>query len=347
MHSLGPQIKRPSIQCYSERPQHNILQPAAGMTLPKYAVDYRACKATDLNLFIFDRTLKKQPKRAKRVYTAKLRELDRDVTFRFMDMPPELRIMVYRELLPTEHIADRDCEFHTSILSVSKHVHEEAEGVLYGTALLPLCLHMHQTCKGGVITDIQFGHQYKDATRIHNSHRIGDLKWPRYVHNFSRVEVNISFRVPQRHNASESNFYQLSYALYTLMGILSNSAHFQQLRVNVDSTGLPSFAAKAALALAPLAKLDVGRKTTILGVADDAVQLLASRAFQWKETNNNWQIPQCKRTLDAAKELLAISSDDDVYPESGRKKLEARMFQLRESLFYVGYMDAFRDRVIL
>ncbi|KAH9828018.1 hypothetical protein Tdes44962_MAKER09496 [Teratosphaeria destructans] len=317
------------------------------MTLPKYAMDYRACKATDLMHFIFSRTLQKQPKRAKRVYTAKLRALDRNVTFRFLDLAPELRVMVYRELLPTEHLADRDREFHTSILRASKDVHQEAEGVLYGTALLPLCLRLHQSHKGGVTTDVQFGHHYPDATRIRHSHRIADLKWPRYVRHFTRVQVHISFRRPPKHPVADLTFYQLSHALYTLTGLLSNSPHFHELRVHIDPTDLPSSAAKAALALAPLAKLDIGLKTSLHGVPDEVVQCLASRAWQWKENQNAWQLPQCQRTLDAARALLAISADENVFPDSGRKRLEARMFQLRESLFRVGYMDAFRDRVIL
>lgn len=73
-------------------------------------------------------------------YTRVLRQADRDYRFRFLDLPTELRLYVYRELLLMPTVADseddseEDCEerfCHPAILQTCREVNAEANGVLY------------------------------------------------------------------------------------------------------------------------------------------------------------------------------------------------------------------------
>ncbi|KAK5124463.1 hypothetical protein LTR85_001680 [Meristemomyces frigidus] len=71
------------------------------MALPKHTIDYMTCTTEELQACIISRTGKPAVKhKGKRMhYVGLLRRLDKDSTFRFLDLPPELRSNVYSELL--------------------------------------------------------------------------------------------------------------------------------------------------------------------------------------------------------------------------------------------------------
>lgn len=61
-----------------------------------------------------------------------LRIADFDSTFRFLDLPPELRNQVYKELLqiqPSSGNRKRSC--FPQILATSRQIHEEVYNILY------------------------------------------------------------------------------------------------------------------------------------------------------------------------------------------------------------------------
>lgn len=110
------------------------------MTLPKYALNYRACDRRELYNFILARRgpVPIKVRKTEQVYIDVLREMDKKAKFsHFMDLPPELRLMIYGHVLAPEPVTGEPIPIDTqddpnlSILRVSKQVHTEALDVLY------------------------------------------------------------------------------------------------------------------------------------------------------------------------------------------------------------------------
>ncbi|KXT01656.1 hypothetical protein AC578_2766 [Pseudocercospora eumusae] len=90
-----------------------------------YSMHYNPITTLALKAFIRARTNKDPPNGLRR--QVPLQEMDRNWTFRFMDLPPEMRNIIY-ELLLMRNKAQRRKAF-LAILRVSKEVHKEAVGI--------------------------------------------------------------------------------------------------------------------------------------------------------------------------------------------------------------------------
>lgn len=87
-----------------------------------HQVDYTACALDELHSFFESRTGKKSTSQSVSYLAGKLKALDKAATFRFMDIPPELRLAVYAEL-----IYQRGPGKTAQILRTSKGFYSEAE----------------------------------------------------------------------------------------------------------------------------------------------------------------------------------------------------------------------------
>jgi hypothetical protein len=76
------------------------------------------------------------PKRERRrACFAALKHGDKNAgAFRFLDLSPELRTVIYEHLL----VLDQSCTCHPQILAASKQVHSEAKNILYGNNLIEI-----------------------------------------------------------------------------------------------------------------------------------------------------------------------------------------------------------------
>ncbi|KAK1063081.1 hypothetical protein LTR74_009772 [Friedmanniomyces endolithicus] len=94
---------------------------------------YDRYSATLLRKFIEDRTGKRSPSLEKLCFVQQLVDLDANWTFRFLDLPPELRNLIYGHLLRLRDSRWRADRFvcSTAILSTCQQVHAEATGILY------------------------------------------------------------------------------------------------------------------------------------------------------------------------------------------------------------------------
>ena len=111
------------------------------LSSPTVFLDYNRCTPTELGTFIKNRSSLKPSDSEELAHfhkshlIARLDMLDKYLRFRFLDLPPELRLEVYKYIL-----ISRNCEapgaedqvIETSLLRTCKLVYEEAAPVLYG-----------------------------------------------------------------------------------------------------------------------------------------------------------------------------------------------------------------------
>lgn len=111
------------------------------MTLSKYALDYDKCTRKELRAFVKakswdDAETQSTSKGTKSYYVSKLRKLDRSMTFRFMDLPPEMRNLVYENLLIRDPSSSRSA--FTTVLRTCRQVYDEAHGIFLAENALRL-----------------------------------------------------------------------------------------------------------------------------------------------------------------------------------------------------------------
>src|ERR1700761_4611168 len=101
------------------------------MTLTRFAPSYPLFNFTELKRSLQNRGIAPPYGDRKRMMRTP-RQADRNATFRFLDLPPELRNLVYEEVLTLwrggNKFSAKYC--YPAILATSKEVFEEANGLL-------------------------------------------------------------------------------------------------------------------------------------------------------------------------------------------------------------------------
>lgn len=116
------------------------------MTKPDFALAYSECTDTELQTFIQARGLHIAWTTRRNVISS-LRAADHNATFRFLDLPPELRNVLYIDTL-TLHKKDgktlkKYCQ-GAAILSTCKQIYNEAKDVLYADSEITITLQVYQ-----------------------------------------------------------------------------------------------------------------------------------------------------------------------------------------------------------
>ncbi|KAF2174033.1 hypothetical protein M409DRAFT_16308 [Zasmidium cellare ATCC 36951] len=125
------------------------------MTLPEFRLRYKDCTNDELRQFVRQRrgNLRRESNRKYCIKT--LKQLDREVTFRFFDMAPELRNRVYELLLNhnneqtmisrftgdqgiSNYTPPQASKAYPALLRVSHKVYNEACGILYDQSALSI-----------------------------------------------------------------------------------------------------------------------------------------------------------------------------------------------------------------
>ena len=159
-------------------------------------MNYYRCSKDELETFARDRGIhvsnvgQRRPQNRRRNIIDALNKADENPSFRFLDLPPELRNMVYRELLVFKQspIKRRSPKCHPQILCASKEVNREATGILYGDNLIVVKIRPEAVYAHGVRCGT-----YAPQTGLHGrragSQCIQDLVWPELLSRARAVHV--------------------------------------------------------------------------------------------------------------------------------------------------------------
>ena len=175
------------------------------MTLTKLALAYAKCSDTELSKFVQDRALDIAWTNRKAAIRS-LREAGQGARFHFLNLPAEMRNMVYVELLTlykkggTSH--RKYCE-GVAILATCKQVYDEAHGVLYVDHQVLLRIVANRDINRSV------WHTYPEyAVNIYVNGRIlpvldGSPNWPNVLRKFGKLKLSLLFESSSRTERAE------------------------------------------------------------------------------------------------------------------------------------------------
>ncbi|KAK5111506.1 hypothetical protein LTR85_011854 [Meristemomyces frigidus] len=149
---------------------------------------YYHCKKAELARFATDRGLdvlntSTDPRKGplQDDYVRALKQADNYMSFRFLDLPPEMRNMVYKELV----VLQESWYCHPQILATSKHVNKEASSILYGDNLIEIKIY-----EDGVNTHGKRSGLYVPG-RVAGYGDFRKLEWPDLLHRVQHLRIAV------------------------------------------------------------------------------------------------------------------------------------------------------------
>ena len=220
------------------------------MTLPEYALDYDTCGGQELRVFLKARTGRTTKKlKQKQYYMYWLLQADKDAIFRFLDLSPELRNLVYGELL---HL--RSKPGHTKrycfprILAASKQVHEEAHGILYGNNIFEVHIrawflrthivrHVEARCRVDV-DSARIGYSASRDLRLDKLY----CPWPDWLRKVYQLHVVLTIDYTDAQQDRSTSILQgVNHLLYGIFSFLGAENALKRLKFQVDVSTYPAF----------------------------------------------------------------------------------------------------------
>lgn len=206
-------------------------------------LDYYTCKNTELVQFIKARTGAHFPSNTKKsVLISQLEAADLNPgVFRLMDLPPELRVLIYGEMLtlrPSRY-SGRPMACETALLRCSKQVQREAEEILYGDNEVELRFES-AVCPGHSIMCYHRTASIRSAAfrTTHHPHGTGTLRgasleWPAYLQKMGKIKVVIQLigRAGGPNNSVKDQLIGLHHLLFSFMSFLGTSKALKKLDV--------------------------------------------------------------------------------------------------------------------
>lgn len=208
------------------------------------ALDYERCSSSQLRNFINQRCLIDPfpgGLTLKYYYVRVLEAADQAPQFRFMQLPSEMRLRIYRELLLfSEHEEKKHC--HPNILRVSKEIHNEANSVLYDDNVF--CVDF----------TLQVDHKktINARAKVHNSSILsgcphapflrmpsGIEDYPGFLRRISRLRLKLAYTVEAKDMVTDKEYHPLNHYLATLASFLMDGHRLRKVEISAD---LPSMA---------------------------------------------------------------------------------------------------------
>lgn len=227
---------------------------------------YYRCKKTELARFATNRGLlvpntSKNPLHgpSQDDYVRALKQADTEASFRFLDLPPEMRNLVYKELV----VLQDSWYCHPQILATCTQVHKEASSVLYGDNLIEVKIYED----GVVAHGKRCGPYYPPG--LGSDFR--SLVWPDFLRRVQHLRLAV-VELPRRHArvASVGNI------VASLCSSLALGHRLSSLNIDLDWLNQRGLRGGMDMALSPLRLLGPVPQLTIRGFWDLAPAVVAA-----------------------------------------------------------------------
>lgn len=331
------------------------------MTLPRYGINYYSFKVPELRRLIRAKGGKCRSSERKSTCLILLRRLDENATFKFMDLPPEMRNRVYRELLNwSDESSMYGC--FPKILQASKQIRSEAESILYGDK--PYHVHLRFSSWGPSSSGVRpFASLTTEEGKWRNtytgkefSRRLKTCSWRQQILRMHHVKVFIHFHYPGASASGDSSLANkamkmqciaANHVLHSLAAFMStNETHVKTFQLHVDAQDQDDFAAAASGIMDPLRKLgrDTADLTSFSGIADETIQDLLGKMRSYDVAQDvTVKVADCEKLLGTwqnVREGMEQCKEERPYPESWDVDgLFAKAWNLRQFLECDEYMD--------
>lgn len=232
-------------------------------------LDYERCTIPELQKFIHVRTgVTPRPRQKKITYLRTVRELDNSLEFQFLDLPAEMRHMIYHDILSTKNNGRSP-----AILRTCRQVHVEAEPVLYdsevfsirltyseyrrlnGWGAAPTTVHLLSVMRGNGRT------WYESSDTTSKTVFETFLQWPDYLRKARHLRLALT-----AYEALEpEHLEELHHLLYSLTSHLSSNTIIKSLEVSLHGLPLVHLAGReqAKRILRPIRNISVSEGTII------------------------------------------------------------------------------------
>ena len=281
------------------------------------SLDYEECTAKELRSFINQRGLADpfpQGLTLKFYYIRVLAKADQTPHFELMDLPPEMRLHVYRQLLSLPEDACPCCtSCEASVLRTSRAVNQEATGILYDNLI---------SCGVSVTQD--------PTTKIHKSARVhtellncaaagghnsyfnipnGIDAYPAFFRRIKRLKVSFGHTIDGDGAVNWSGYYPLNHFLWTLTSFLMEGHSLKQLDI-VAYLDQKVEDVAAGRIVYPLMNLRNIEKVTITGLPDNVCKKLKAtlRGTHASKVNTMRYWKLLEEETSAQKALLRMSN---------------------------------------
>ena len=259
------------------------------MTLKQFALDYNVCSIDELKKFLKARTGevyltesgKNEP--GKEWYVKQLHATDSNAQFNFLGLAPELRNLIYRELLtlrPINGQPGRSCWPY--ILLPSKQTQEEGHGILCGDNSFTVRLSQTNVVRAiGIGANARVIHEETDVkaevdgvqvrTFHHDRSSTAPTRWCSHLRKAYNLRIVIKLEYKDQIGVARPQqlrrlFNGLNFMLYSLCSFLAESNRLKTLKVRPRVSELPGFSEVASEFLWPLTLMRPPKNCHISGV---------------------------------------------------------------------------------
>ncbi|KAK3707253.1 hypothetical protein LTR37_012254 [Vermiconidia calcicola] len=206
-------------------------------------VHYDRCKPAQLKRFVNDRLLADPfpgGVTLKYFYIRALEKADRGWRFRFMGLPPEMRLLVYRNLLNFQSITHAFAcpgKVYPAILRTCKLANTEAKAILYDENVFTILYEADALDHGGTrkianvhgdVRAAQCGH----AKYFYIPKSIDD--YPDFFRRVARLEIRLTYMKTGTAHVLGDGFWPLNHYLYALASFLMDGHRLKSVHLKLE-----------------------------------------------------------------------------------------------------------------